>query len=96
MQGLRSLWSPLLMTLALLCYNKGPSAFCQQNFRTALTFKYSYGLNSFNCRSLRSLADLTQSRNLHWTMDAPIQFNKPIAREKATVLAVFGIRFYHQ
>ena len=37
MQGLRSLWSPLLMTLALLYDNKGPSAVCQQKFRTALT-----------------------------------------------------------
>ena len=36
MQGSRSLWSPLLMTLALLCDNKEPSAVCQQKFRTAL------------------------------------------------------------
>ena len=59
MQGSRSLWSPLLMTLALLCDNRGPSVVCQQNFRTALTLKYLcrlfiwtyvdylYGLSSF-------------------------------------------------
>ena len=47
MQGLRSLWSPLLMTLGLLCDNKGPSAVCQQKFRTALTLHYLYGLSSF-------------------------------------------------
>ena len=47
MQGLRSLWYPLLMSLALLCDNKGPSVVCQQKFRTALTLKYLYGLSSF-------------------------------------------------
>ena len=36
------------MTLALLCDNKGPSAICQQKFRTASTLNYLYGLNSFN------------------------------------------------
>ena len=35
------------MTLALLCDNKGPSAVCQQKFRTALTLNYLYGLSSF-------------------------------------------------
>ena len=35
------------MTLALL-YHKGPSAFCHQKFKTGLTLKYLYGLNSFN------------------------------------------------
>ena len=48
MQGLRSLWFPLLVTLALLCDNKRPSAVCQQKFRTALTLNYTLGLNSFN------------------------------------------------
>ena len=36
------------MTLALLCKNKGPSAVCQQKFRTVLTLNYLYGLNPFN------------------------------------------------
>ena len=34
------------MTLALLCYSKGPSAFCQQNFKTALTLEHFCGLHS--------------------------------------------------
>ena len=54
---LRSLWFPLLMTWALLCDNLGLSAFCQQNFKTALTLKYLYGLSSlriFGFGKLRS------------------------------------------
>ena len=47
MQGLRSLWSALLITLALLCDNKGPSAVCQQKSKIALTLNYLYGLSSF-------------------------------------------------
>ena len=38
------------MILALLCYNKRPSAVCQQKFRTALTINYLHGLNSFKIR----------------------------------------------
>ena len=37
MQGLRNLWFPLLITLVLLCDNKGPSAVCQQKSKIALT-----------------------------------------------------------
>ena len=43
MQGLRSLCFPLLITLALLCDNKGPSAVCQQKSKIALTLNYLYG-----------------------------------------------------
>ena len=53
MQGLRSLWSPLLMTLALLCDNKGMSAVCQQKFRTVLPLNYLYGLNFFRSFKMR-------------------------------------------
>ena len=35
-QGFRTFWPPLQMTLALLSDDKGPSAICQQKFRTAL------------------------------------------------------------
>ena len=42
------------MTLALLCDNKGPSAVCQQKFRTALTLNYLYGLSSFNHSAMDS------------------------------------------
>ena len=48
MQGLRSLWSPLLITLALLCDNKGRSAVFQQKSKIALNLNDLYGLNSFN------------------------------------------------
>ena len=34
------------MTSALLCDNKGPSAFYQQNFKTALTLKYESNTNT--------------------------------------------------
>ena len=47
MQRLRSLWFPLLINLALLCDNEGPSAVCQQKFKTALKLNYLYGLSSF-------------------------------------------------
>ena len=53
MQGLRSLWSPLLMTLVLLCDNKRTSAVCQQKFRTALMLNYLYGLSSFKIEKFR-------------------------------------------
>ena len=36
------------MNLALLCDKKWSSAFCQQNLKTAITFKCFHELNSFN------------------------------------------------
>ena len=44
--------SSLLLTLALLCDNRGPSAVYQQKFRTALALKYLCGLNAFNLRRI--------------------------------------------
>ena len=51
-QGLRILWSSLLMTFLRLYNSKGPSAVCQQKFRTALTPKYLHGLSSFKSQFL--------------------------------------------
>ena len=64
MQGLRSLWSPPLMTLALLCDNKRPSAVCQQKFRIALTLNYLYGLNSFKLPGAYLISDLPEGGRL--------------------------------
>ena len=45
----------LLMTIMLLCHSKGPSAVCQQNFMTALTTKYLYGLSSIQSNFVGTL-----------------------------------------
>ena len=47
MSAFGGLWSLLPMTSAVLSDNKGPSAVCQQNFRTALTLRYFCGLKVF-------------------------------------------------
>ena len=67
MQGLRSLCSPLLMTivLLLLCHKKGTSAVCQQKFMTASTLNYLYGLNSFKGAGSRNRKQTCYLYNLY-------------------------------